>query len=166
MRRVPGLPPRQGSSQGAAPVSIPGEGQIWIVEHANGFITVRAVERRLMRAMKTVRALPDREHRFQRGGQPNRCNIAVVQEYMDAYGREEEHGPPFRPTAADVSDMLTALDWLRGLEKNECKLLWWRSFEVSFRVIAARLGRSDETARTRYRDALLKAWYNAQKNEA
>lgn len=140
-------------------VSMFGTGESFLV---SGVITVRDVERRVERACKTVRALPDREARFQRRGQPTSVAMDVVQEFMDAYSPENTVKVRFRPTPFDVSDMLTALGWCRALTKKEFRYLWWRSFdEVSFNTIAMRIGRSDETARARYRDALLKVWHVA-----
>lgn len=116
---------------------------------------VREAERRIYRAMKTLRAVPDHERRFFRisNGWP-----PYVRDFMDAYDSVGEQKPRFNPTPADVSDYLYALAWTSVLEKNEWRYLWWRSFDLSFRQIAMRIGQSDETARTRYKDAVLKSW--------
>lgn len=126
-------------------------------------LLVADVERRILRACKTLRALPDKERRFQ--ALTNKWPD-TVREVSEAYGYADEVMPRFRPTPADVSDCLTALAWARGISKRAFKLIWWRSFGVSFRHIGIRLGRSDETARMRYRDAILGAWYEAKKQEA
>lgn len=131
----------------------------WVTDRA---ISVDEVARRLMLACKTIRALPDTDHRFLRGGDPVTSWLPVVRDFMDAYDAEEARIPKFRPSPRDVSDVLVALGWCRLLSKNEFRLIWWHSFDnVSFATIAARIGRSDETARTRYRDAILKAWSEA-----
>lgn len=135
---------------------------IWVVEGNSDFITVREVEYRILRALKTVRVLPDRERRFQKNGQPNRVSLDVIRDYWDAYGVDDVIMPKFKPTPRDISDMLTALSWLRGISKNDFTHLWWRSFDLPFSYVAAKIGRSDETARTRYRDSLLQVWQNAQ----
>jgi hypothetical protein len=125
-------------------------------------MTVSDVEKRVMRACKTVRSIPDKEAGFLRRGGPASMSWHVVHDFWDAYSPDEIVKIKFRPTPFDVSDMLKALGWCRCLTKQEFKLIWWRSFEqVSFSVIAARIGRSDETARARYRDALLKVWHVA-----
>lgn len=113
------------------------------------------VQERLMRAMKTLRAIPDRERRFfvMRSSSPD-----YVREYIDAYDPDNDEGPRFQPTPADVSDFLTALSWVRHLEKSAWQILWWRSFDVSFGVIAKQIGRSDETARKRFEEAVTDAW--------
>ena len=117
------------------------------------------VERRVIRACKTIRALPDREQRFL-SSQPG-IWVNFIREKKDSYGATEPLKAKFRPTPFDVSDVLRALSWCRVLESNEFDYIWWRSFDISFGVIADRIGRSDETARQRYRDAILKVWHAA-----
>lgn len=125
-------------------------------------LTVKETEERVTRACKTVRSIPDKEIGFLRRGQPSSLSWHVIHDFWDAYSPKEMVRIKFRPTPFDVSDMLTALGWCRCLTKREFRLIWWRSFdEVSFKMMAARIGRSDETARARYRDALLKVWYVA-----
>lgn len=122
-------------------------------------ILITDVERRVVRAFKTLRALPDPDRRFGSGSSwPE-----VLQSHEDAYGYTEVAMPRFRPTHFDVGDMLTALDWVRGLSKSDCKLVWWRSFDVSFKQIGLRLGRSDETARRRYKDVMIQIWIEANR---
>lgn len=118
-------------------------------------INIVDVERRFLRACKTCRALPDRERRFHKveTGWPE-----IVREASDAYGYTEVTLPRFRPTPFDVSDMLTALAWARGLQQNEFRLAWSRSFDLSFGQIGRRIGRSDETARRYYKDVMIKLW--------
>jgi hypothetical protein len=122
-------------------------------------LNVRDVERRINRACKTIRALPDREQRFLSYGQGIWANY--IRDAKESYGVEEEVKPRFRPTPFDVSDVLRALSWCRALESNEFDYSWWRSYDISFGVIATWIGRSDETARLRYKDAIIKAWYEA-----
>jgi hypothetical protein len=113
------------------------------------------VQERLAVAMKTLRALPDRERRFfvVKSTSPD-----YVHEYIDAYNSVDEVLPKFRPTPSDVSDCLVALSWVRHMRKEQWQILWWRSFELSFGVIATYIGRSDETARKRYEEAVTDAW--------
>ncbi|MEZ2220750.1 DUF6362 family protein [Rhizobium sp. RCC_161_2] len=113
------------------------------------------VQERVIRAMKTLRALPDREKRFfiVKSSSPD-----YVREYMDAYDQDNDIVPRFNPTPADVSDCLTALSWIRHLDKRAWQILWWRSFDVSFGLIAKYIGRSDETARKRFEEAITDAW--------
>ena len=116
------------------------------------------VRERVITAMKTLRALPDREKRFfiVRSSAPD-----YIQEYIDAYNSLEIHIPEYRPSPSDVSDCLTALSWVRHLEKRQWQILWWRSFDLSFGTIAEYIGRSDETARKRFDEAITDAWIAA-----
>ena len=123
-------------------------------------LTNRSVEHRVLRACKTLRAIPDKERKFLNGPAQGSIWKQVVQEFW-SYNSEEEQ-LKFRPKPFDVSDYLVALSWCTVLEKQEFRYIWWRSFDnVSFSVIAARIGRSDETARRRYEDAMRKVWYEA-----
>jgi hypothetical protein len=121
-------------------------------------IAITEVERRFLRACKTIRALPDPERRFQvvESAWPE-----FTRDAADAYGYTEVELPRFRPKPADVSDMLDALAWARPLQKNEWKLAWMRSFDLSFKMIGVRIGRSDETARRYYREVMIKVWGEA-----
>ncbi|KAA0697695.1 hypothetical protein DTW90_18535 [Neorhizobium sp. P12A] len=111
-----------------------------------------------MTAMKTLRAMPDKERRFfvMKSSSPD-----YIREYIDAYDPEDDVQPRFRPTPADVSDYLTALSWVRHLDRAAWRILWWRSFDVSFGLIGKKIGRSDETARKRYETAVTDAWIAA-----
>lgn len=108
--------------------------------------------------MKTLRAVPDKERRFfiVKSSSPD-----YVREYIDAYDPDDDAMPRFQPTPADVSDYLTALSWVRHLDKAAWRILWWRSFDVSFGLIGKNIGRSDETARKRYETAITDAWIAA-----
>lgn len=119
---------------------------------------MRDVERRIMRGMQTLRAVPDREKRFfaVRSGFPD-----YVQEHIDAYASVEAEEPRFRPSPSDVSEYLTSLSWTRHLPSHMWKILWWRSFDLSFGLIGKYLGQSDETARRRFREAITDAWQAA-----
>lgn len=119
------------------------------------------IERRLLRACKTLRALPDPERKYQ---QIHNCWPDTVRSVEDAYGYTDISFPRFKPSPADVSDMLIALAWVRGLEHDEFKLIWWRSFDVSYRHMGNKLHRSDEFARYKYRDAMLKVWHAANRS--
>lgn len=114
------------------------------------------VERRLLTAMKTLRAMPDRNYFIMRSSSPD-----YVREAVTAYGDVEEIAPRYQPTPADISDCLTALSWVRHLEKSAWRLIWWRSFDLSFGLIAKYIGKSDETARKRFENAITDAWIAA-----
>jgi hypothetical protein len=116
------------------------------------------VEKRILRACKTLRAVPDPDKRFQWVGAVWPDTVRSAEE---AYGYEETLMPRFRPTPADISDYLTALSWARGMDWLDFRLIWWRSFDISFRHVAARIHRSDETARRWYLESLSKIWHVA-----
>lgn len=122
------------------------------------FATHREIEGRLMTAMKTIRAMPDRERRFfiVKG-----ASIPYLQEYMDAYASSDVRVAAFVPTPQDVSDCLVALSWVRHVDKKSWKIMWMRSFGLSFGLIAKYIGRSDETARRWYREGITDAWSTA-----
>ncbi len=121
-------------------------------------ISVPEVETRILRACKTIRVLPDPERKFQTY---HSLWPEILRDAAEAYGYADIKVPKWRPQPADVSDCLTALSWARGMDRKEFKLIWWRSFELSFGQMAARLGRSDETARNWYRQARLRVWQAA-----
>ena len=121
-------------------------------------LLVSEVERRVLRACKTLRAMPDPDRKFQwvRAAWPE-----VIRSMEHAYGYTEALMPRFRPTPADVSDYLVALEWVRPVEWIDFRLIWWRSFDLSFGQMATRIHKTDETARRWYRDAILRAWHAA-----
>ncbi len=121
-------------------------------------LLVEDVENKLRRACKTLRAVPDPDRRFQWIG----CAWPeTVRSKEDAYGYTEASMPRFRPKPSDVSEYLDVLGWCRGMDWKDFRLIWWRSFDVSFRQIGLRIFKSDETARRWYRDVILKAWHRA-----
>lgn len=126
-------------------------------------VPMRDVQARVMRAMKTLRALPDREARFLKVGS---AWPSYVQEYMDAYNSVEAIAPRFNPNPFDISDFLRALDWTRHLQNPQWRLLWWRSFDLSFGAIGRRIGQSDETVRRKFRDTMIDVWSVANSVEA
>lgn len=122
---------------------------------STGKVSRSNVQDRIMTAMQTLRALPDKERRFfiVKSNSPD-----YIHDYIDAYNSVEQVMPRFRPTPSDVSDCLFALSWVRHMRKDQWLMLWWRSFELSFGVIGKYIGRSDETARKRYEEAVTDAW--------
>lgn len=125
-------------------------------------IDILAVEKRFLRACKTIRALPDPERRFQK---VESAWPEFIRSAGEAYGYNEASLPRFRPTPFDVSDMLKALAWARPLQANEFRLALMRSFDLSFGQIGRRIGKSDETARRYYRDVMVKLWAEANAQE-
>lgn len=52
-----------------------------------------------------------------------------------AYGYQAPRRVPFIPTPFDVSDVVTALKWPRGIRRRQFRLIYWRSFGLSFSQI-------------------------------
>ena len=121
-------------------------------------IDIVDVERRLLRAFKTLRALPDPERRFfnQKSAWPE-----VLQSFEEAYGYTEARLPKFRPTPFDCGDYLIALDWVRGLDADAVRLIIARSLDYSFRDMGKRIGKSADTAARYYKDAMRYAYAKA-----
>lgn len=126
--------------------------------HPGRPLLITEVERRILRACKTLRAIPDPEAKFQ---SVHNCWPDILQAVDDAYGYTEAIMPRFRPSPGDVSDMLIALDWAKSTSKRDFRLVWWRSFGISFKHIGFRIHRSDETARLWYKDTILGIWHEA-----
>ncbi|MCP5005526.1 MAG: hypothetical protein GY941_16545 [Planctomycetes bacterium] len=120
-------------------------------------IPIDIVQTRLMRALKTIRVLPDKESRFQsyRTAWPE-----FARQFMDAYGSEQSM-KRFRPTPFDVGDCLTALSWMNHIPQPDIKHIYWRSEGVSYRQVAEKIGRSHETARKRFEHVMVGVWQNA-----
>lgn len=123
-------------------------------------IPITEVETRILRACKTIRALPDRERRFFQveSGWPD-----YVRDAAEAYGYNETGMPRFRPSPTDVGDCLNALAWANGISKVDFRLVWLRSKGLSFGTISRIIHRSDETARRYYKDAVIRIWANANR---
>jgi hypothetical protein len=116
-----------------------------------------AVESRILRACKTIRAWPDKERRGCTGAGIWRQAVTDWTESGFA-----DYAPRFQPSAFDSGDCLDALEWLRGIAPPSFRLIWWRSFDASFVRIAGKIGRCDRTARRWYGEAILTVRLNAQ----
>lgn len=125
-------------------------------------ISLPEVEYRLLRACKTLRALPDREAKFHivRSYWPPTSDDPDV-----AYGYTEERMPKFVPKPRDVSDYLIALGWIRGIERRDFRFVWWRSFGMSFGRMADFVHKSDERCRQLYRAVIMHAFERANTAE-
>ncbi len=96
----------------------------------------------------------------------------VRHEFQDAYGyHPSETRVRYRPTPADVSNMLGVLDWLVHLRRDtkrggprDFKLLTSRARGVRWGKIAARFGTHERTAQ-RWLDAAVAQLYMTHKDE-
>lgn len=118
------------------------------------------VERRVIRACKTIRALPDPDAAFLYASVT--IQLPIVHDEWFAFEIDSEERPRFMPKPFDVSDVLVALGWCNNLERRDFKIVWWRSFDWSFRQMGFRLGRSGRRAQQIYSDVMLKVWQEAQ----
>ena len=115
-----------------------------------------AIESRILRACKTIRAWPDKERRGVTGA-------GIWRQAVTGWSESgfEDYVPRFQPTSFDSGDCLDALEWFRGISPPSFRLIWWRSFEVPFVKIADKIGRCERTARRRYEEAILVVHRNA-----
>ncbi len=118
------------------------------------------------RSILTLAALPDREHTWLHrmpGGSP--APVLSLADIQREWGPEsaiaaethlieeqEQRANRHHPSPADISHYLTVLGWLSWLERerngrNERRIICARAYGISYRSIAARFGRSDETMR-------------------
>jgi hypothetical protein len=118
-----------------------------------------AVESRICRALLTLRVMPDRERRFLYGS----MTPGIWAEACDPsdYADEAPKRPRFKPSQFDCTDYLDALEWLRGLNPPEVRLIRWRSRGWSYAQIGDRIGRDQRTAKKRYSEALARVRTNA-----
>jgi|GEM_PF-3799489 len=121
-----------------------------------GAIARAECEARLLRALKTDRALPDTD----------RLKLAVRTNWPET-GYAPGDWPPeislrWRPFPEDVSDYLVAMAWFARLEPFDRRLVRLRALGRSFRAIGEELrwekgAQSDEWARLRYAEAIDRA---------
>jgi len=123
-------------------------------------VLIDDVERRVIRACKTIRALPDPDAAFLYASVT--LQLPIIHDEWFAFEIDSEERPRFSPTPFDVSDVLVALGWCNDLERRDFKLVWWRSLDWSFRQMGLKLGQHKQTAFRRYRDIMLTVWQEAQ----
>lgn len=126
----------------------------------NPALGLKEVEGRILTACRTLRALPDPDEKFRHIGT---AWPEMLKSAAEAYGYTEAVMPRFRPSPADVSDCLLALSWARPVNWKEFRLIWWRSFDLSFHQMSMRIHRSHDTARRWYTDALYGVWHEANR---
>lgn len=120
---------------------------------------VAACARLLDRAIRTLRALPDRERpRDLKNGWPD-----VVRDARDAYGYTEASAPRFTPTPHDVEIYLDVLGWLTWLEqqndgKRDAKVIVARACGFPWWAIGARFGRDPRTIQRWYDGAVTRVY--------
>ncbi len=115
------------------------------------------VESRILTALKTLDAVADPDRRFLYGATTRWPQ--VERELSDVLGdadMAEARGRlvRFRPTPAEVDDMLPALSLIGADEKPWLWLLRMRAYGQSYRQIATLRGRSDEFWRRKVRQLI------------
>lgn len=115
------------------------------------------VEERLMRAHKTLWAMPDLNYHLSQSSMPEYLD-PLDPEYMAKLQARFER---FKPSPFDVSDCLIALGWLIGMQPNEKKIIEMVAEDMEFKQIAEVIGRDVRTAKNRYRNAISNAWLYA-----
>ncbi len=102
----------------------------------------------IRRALKTLRAQPDRERRFLAIGT---CMPEPVRRMLDAYELGETRAPRFQPSPKDVEIYLEVLSWLTWYEHHDAdgprdvKIIMAIAGGAPVHKIAARHGRSEKT---------------------
>lgn len=138
-------------------LGMPGRGQSAPDERA-----MDVLEQRIHRAMLTLTTLSGDGPSAVRSGWPD-----YVIELSDRIEREKDGARPrrrFRPTGADVDDMLDALALLDGLRVEVYQLIRYKALDdfyledgASWTDLGDQFGRSDNWARETYRRGLLQA---------
>lgn len=125
----------------------------WAIAYsAAGDISLEECEARLLRALKTDRALPDRERQ--------QLRVKIHQLDTEPAPGDWPMGITLRwaPFREDIHDYVTAMGWFAALSQRERRLVRERVMGWSFTRMGDERGRSDEWARQQYIEALIKAW--------
>jgi hypothetical protein len=135
-------------------------------------IPIEAVERRVLRAIRTLGVLRDRELDWLR---VKACWPSTLVEWADLLARAEnpdleERPVRFEPTRADLGDYLLALSWFARLQgsrrigrglKAEQRIVHMVAYEWSFEAIGREIGQHHDAIRNRYRKAIQQCWRSA-----
>lgn len=117
--------------------------------------TAKMVVDRLEEAASTLRRLPRVSPKGFSSSWPT-----IVQEFMEAYGESEVHlrlGPP--PGEA-ITRMDECLEWMRWLEADQARLVWWRAVKTPWKNITAKMGQDRTTVWRRWNLAI--SWIAAR----
>lgn len=109
------------------------------------------IEERVEEAADTLRRLPEPRFQTCRSTWP-----PVLREFWEMYGAEPARLRPGPPSAVAIDRMDQTLEWLRWLEPEESRLLWWRATRMPWKVIEKKLGVSRQTAWRQWTYALIK----------
>lgn len=149
-------------------------------------VTLEDTERRVLRAIRTLRCVRDPEAAYLTAGS-RAMWPAILREWSDLLAQAENPETdrpvlwPFRPTRFDLGDYLTALGWVTALSQLSSKrrprrrrkgqenwpqdadqeLLWLVAHEFDFRSIARRgrfRGTNEQQLRRRYETVITNCW--------
>ena len=143
------------------------------------------VERRILRAVRTLKCVRDRDAAFLSAGSRSSMPAYLV-EFADLVARAELQEPepglasPFFPTRFDIGDYLVALDWLAGLARlprkraprskrrgnsdfpadTDQRIVVWIAFEFSCAAIGRmrEVNKNEFEVKRRYRTILDDCW--------
>ena len=121
---------------------------------ADGQWTPIIIEERLEEAASVLKRLPPVKVQGYYSLWPR-----YVYEFADLVGQEpnEMRLPP--PSAASITRMDEAMEWLKLLEPDDAKLVWLRAERTQWKHICVRLGMSRATAHRHWQYAMvLIAW--------
>ena len=113
--------------------------------------TPKLVEERFEEAADTLRRLPAVKVQGYVSTWP-----PIVRDFWEAFGWNEVRVHPGSPSPAAIDRMDETFTWLRWLEPEETRLVWWRAEEVRWKLISYRLGTCRTTAWRRWVAALIK----------
>lgn len=110
------------------------------------------IEKRLLRGIRTLRAVPDRERAWfrQRTAWP---------EYVLDYPHEANTS--FKPSRSDLADYLTACGWWAGLDSTDRTIVEMHARGDSLEFIAWQMRLTDDCCRNRYENAVSLCWRRA-----
>ncbi len=122
-----------------------------------GTLTIEEVERRVLRALKTLDAVADPDARFR--APPRSAWPDWIRDYHATHDPELLRSAipkpaRFQPSPEDIDDMLPVLAWIPAGLKHRIWLLRCRAHGVSFQSISDRRGYSREFWRKAYREII------------
>ncbi|MBF0308111.1 MAG: hypothetical protein HQL56_01095 [Magnetococcales bacterium] len=114
-------------------------------------LTPKDVAKRLKEAVLTLRQLPmkDLKPPGYRSNWPD-----VVHDAAEAYGYDDSSYREDPPTAAAITQMDEAINWLCCLDKNHTRLVWMVADEIPWKKICRCFGISRATANRRWKYAI------------
>ena len=117
---------------------------------ADGHWTPLMVEERLEEAASVLKRLPPVKVQGYFSLWPR-----YIYEFADLVGQEPREMPLPPPSAASITRMDEAMEWLNWLEPDDAKLVWRRAERTPWKGICVQLGMSRATAHRHWQYALV-----------